>query len=194
MDWTILFAGPVGAGKTQAIRSATDIDVVSTEAAATDEAALIKLDTTIAMDMGVMRLDEGERVRLLGAPGQDRFDFMWEILLEQARGLVLLVDHSRLCAEEDLRFYAERLVERTSSRWIPWVVGVTHVDQSPNADLRAYTRVLQEMPQPAGIGPVPVMRVDARDRREVRALLLGLAAILEIVQRFPLRAAPAIPR
>jgi uncharacterized protein len=194
MDWAILFAGPVGSGKTQAIRSATDIDVVSTEAVATDDTAPMKRDTTVAMDMGVMRLDEGDRIRLLGAPGQDRFDFMWEILLEQARGLVLLIDHSRPSAQDDLRFYAERLVERAGSRWIPWVVGVTHVDESPHADLRTYSSLLEKMPRPAGIGPVPVMQVDARDRRDVRALLLGLAAMLDVVQRFPMRALAAAAR
>ncbi|MGZ5179545.1 MAG: GTP-binding protein [Ramlibacter sp.] len=190
MDWAILFAGPVGAGKTQAIRTASDIDVVATEAAATDETALLKRDTTVAMDMGVMRLDAGDRIRLLGAPGQDRFDFMWDILLEQARGLVLLVDHSRPSALEDLRFYAERLV-RSATSWIPWVVGVTHVDRSPNAELGAYRALLDRLPRPAGIGPVPVLEVDARDRRDVRALLLGLAAMLEVAQRVPLRAAAA---
>jgi signal recognition particle receptor subunit beta len=187
MDWAILFAGPVGAGKTQAIRTASDIDVVATEAAATDETALLKQNTTVAMDMGLMRLDAGDRIRLLGAPGQDRFDFMWEILLEQSRGLVLLIDHSREGALEDLRFYAQRLVQAANTRWIPWVVGVTHVDHSPDADLRRYRTLLDSFPGPAGIGPVPVVQVDARDRRDVRALLVGLAAMLDMVQRMPLR-------
>jgi len=194
MDWAILFAGPVGAGKTQAIRTASDIDVVNTEAAATDDTALLKHDTTVAMDMGLMRLDEGDRIRLLGAPGQDRFDFMWDILLDQARGLVLLIDHSRPEAAEDLRFYAGRLAGRAGSRWIPWVVGVTHVDESQHADLRPYRELLAPVPRPKGIGPVPVMEVDARDRRDVRALLLGLAAMLDVTQRIPLRATPVAPR
>lgn len=189
MDWAILFAGPVGAGKTQAIRTASDIDVVATEAAATDETALLKRDTTVAMDMGVMSLEAGDRIRLLGAPGQGRFDFMWDILLEQARGLVLLIDHSRRSALEDLRFYANRLVPGESSRWVPWVVGVTHVDKSANADLRAYRDLLDALPRPVGIGPVPVLEVDARDRRDMRALLLGLAAMLDVAQRIPLRGA-----
>jgi uncharacterized protein len=189
VEWSILFAGPVGSGKTQAIRTASDIEVVSTEAEATDETVLLKEQTTVAMDMGVMHLDEGARIRLLGSPGQERFDFMWDILLDQARGLVLLVDHSRPQAVQQLAFYAEQLAARTGARWVPWVVGVTHVDQADSADLRPYRKLLETFPSPAGLGPVPVMEVDARQRRDVRALLLCLASMLEITGRFPMRSA-----
>jgi signal recognition particle receptor subunit beta len=193
MDWSILFAGPVGAGKTQAIRTASDIEVVSTEAAASDETLLLKDETTVAMDMGMVRLDSADRIRLLGAPGQDRFDFMWEILLEQSRGLVLLIDHSRQSALDDLRFYVQQLAQRADTRWTPWVVGVTHVDTCPSADLRPYRKLVQEFPQPGGLGPVPVMEVDARNRRDVRALLLALTSMLEALERFRLRGVPAPP-
>lgn len=188
MEWCILFAGPVGAGKTQAIRTVSDIEVVSTEAAATDETALLKADTTVAMDMGVMQLGDGDRLRLLGAPGQSRFDFMWEILLEQARGLVLLVDHSRPQALDDLRFYAGQLAMRGGASWIPWAVGVTHTDASDGCDLSAYRSLLAEHPLPFGLGPVPVLDVDAREPGDVRALLVALAAMMELVARFPPRA------
>jgi uncharacterized protein len=187
MEWSILFAGPVGAGKTQAIRTASDVDVVSTEAAATDATALLKPDTTVAMDMGVMRLEGSDRIRLLGSPGQARFDFMWDILLEQARGLVILVDHTRPHALDDLRFYAEQLHGRTGTRWLPWVVGVTHVDGAASQDLRAYRELLAPHPGAGPRGPVPVLRVDARKREDVRALLLALTAMLEMVGRYALR-------
>jgi len=188
MDWSILFAGPVGAGKTQAIRSASDVEVVGTEAAATDDTARIKANTTVAMDMGVMRLDDTDRIRLLGAPGQDRFDFMWDILVQQARGVVILVDHSRFQALDDLRFYAEQMRQRAGTRFLPWVVGVTHVDQAPSADLSAYRALLEAFRTPGSRGPVPVMRVDAREKRDVRAALIALAAMLEVTSRFGLRA------
>jgi uncharacterized protein len=183
MEWSILFAGPVGSGKTQAIRTASDIEVVSTEAEATDETALLKANTTVAMDMGVVNLDEGDRIRLLGAPGQSRFDFMWEILLGQSRGLVLLIDHSRASALEDLRYYVEQMRSGPYAR-MPFVVGVTHMDQSQNADLRPYRELLRQHTQGS---PVPVMEVDARDRRDVRLLLLALTSMLEMAVRVPVR-------
>ena len=77
--YKIVFAGPVGAGKTTAIKSLSDIEVVSTDASATDDVKLMKATTTVAMDYGLMRLDNGYQVRLYGTPGQKRFDFMWDI-------------------------------------------------------------------------------------------------------------------
>ena len=78
--YKLVFAGPVGAGKTTAVQSLSDIEVVSTESVATDETRRLKRTTTVAMDYGVMRLDNGDQVHLYGTPGQKRFDFMWDIL------------------------------------------------------------------------------------------------------------------
>jgi signal recognition particle receptor subunit beta len=187
MEWSILFAGPVGAGKTQAIRTISDIEVVGTEEGATDEVAQLKDNTTVAMDMGLMRLDGGDKVRLYGAPGQKRFDFMWDILLEQACGLVVLVDHSRPDPVGDMRFYLSQMHERMGGRLVPVVLGVTHIDFVERCDLNAYHAELQSHPSILGGAACPVLAVDARSRRDVRALLLALTAMLDISERFPWR-------
>jgi len=187
MEWSILFAGPVGAGKTEAIRTISDIDVVGTEEGATDEVAQLKDNTTVAMDMGLMRLDGGDKVRLYGAPGQKRFDFMWDILLEQACGLVVLVDHSRPDPVGDLHFYLGQMCERMGGRQVPVVVGVTHVDFAGACNLAPYRESLQAHPAILGGAACPVLIVDARSRRDVRALLLALTSMLDISERFPWR-------
>ena len=92
--YKLVFAGPVGAGKTTAIQTLSDIEVVSTDAHASDEVRLLKKTTTVAMDYGLMKLASGDQVRLYGTPGQQRFDFMWEILSENALGLVLMLKAS----------------------------------------------------------------------------------------------------
>ena len=92
--YKLVFAGPVGAGKTTAIQTLSDIEVVSTDAYASDEVRLLKKTTTVAMDYGLMKLASGDQVRLYGTPGQQRFDFMWEILSENALGLVLMLKAS----------------------------------------------------------------------------------------------------
>ena len=84
--YKIIIAGPVGAGKTEAIRVLSDKGVVSTEEAASDDVKKMKKTTTVAMDYGIMKLDSNEQVRLYGTPGQKRFDFMWDILSENALG------------------------------------------------------------------------------------------------------------
>ncbi|TPX01006.1 ATP-binding protein, partial [Schumannella luteola] len=90
-EYVILFAGPMGAGKTTAIRSLSEIEVVSTEAANSEPGAVDKPTTTVAMDYGEIDLDP-DMVRLYGIPGQERFDFMWDILRERAMGLIVLVN------------------------------------------------------------------------------------------------------
>ena len=67
----IVFTGPMGAGKTTAIRAISDAPPVSTEVANTDQAACAKEMTTVAMDYGQLLLDDGTSVRLYGTPGQD---------------------------------------------------------------------------------------------------------------------------
>lgn len=188
MEWSILFAGPVGAGKTKAIRTISDIEVVGTEALATDETAQLKDNTTVAMDMGVMHLDGGDKVRLYGAPGQTRFDFMWDILMEQARGLVLLIDHSRPDPVADLGFFLKQLCERMGERPIPVVVGVTHVDMGPSRDLSPYRNNLLQLSAGVVGGALPVLEMDARSPRDVKTVLLALTSMLDMSERFPARA------
>lgn len=62
--YKIVFSGPVGAGKTTAIASISDIPPVTTETRPTDETRDIKATTTIAMDYGVLRLSGTERIHL----------------------------------------------------------------------------------------------------------------------------------
>ena len=54
MEQKIIFGGPVGAGKTTAITAISDIPVVATEVAPTDDVAKIKKSTTVAMDYGLL--------------------------------------------------------------------------------------------------------------------------------------------
>ena len=105
--YKLVFAGPVGAGKTTAIQTLSDIEVVSTDAYASDEVRLLKKTTTVAMDYGLMKLASGDQVRLYGTPGQQRFDFMWEILSENALGLVLMLKASAPDPVADLRHYVQ---------------------------------------------------------------------------------------
>ena len=51
-SYKLVFAGPVGAGKTTAIQSLSDIEVVRTEARASDDVKKLKDNTTVAMDYG----------------------------------------------------------------------------------------------------------------------------------------------
>ena len=98
----IVFSGPMGAGKTQAISSLSDIPVVSTEVMNTDLDTNAKLLTTVGMDYGELTVDGGASIGLYGTPGQERFKFIWPILSQGALGVVILIDHSAADPVADL--------------------------------------------------------------------------------------------
>ena len=87
--YKIVFGGKMGAGKTEAIKSLSEISVLSTEAQNTDEQAHSKALTTVGIDYGEIKLDEGVIVGLYGTPGQDRFDFVWSVICKGAIGAVV---------------------------------------------------------------------------------------------------------
>src|SRR5574341_2578232 len=91
----MVVTGPFSSGKTQFIRSISEIDVVATERKITSDAEKIKESTTVAMDFGRITVDNELVLYLFGTPGQKRFDFMWEILSEGMLGFVVLVDSAR---------------------------------------------------------------------------------------------------
>jgi small GTP-binding protein len=92
----MVVTGPFSSGKTQFIRTISEIDVVSTERRITSDAeSSVKDDTTVAMDFGRITVDDDLVLYLFGTPGQRRFDFMWEILAEGMLGFIVLVDSAR---------------------------------------------------------------------------------------------------
>jgi signal recognition particle receptor subunit beta len=172
MEHKIIFAGPVGAGKTTAIGTISDIPVVQTEAKASDDVVLRKANTTVAMDYGTLGLDGGAKIHLYGTPGQERFSFMWEILTLGGLGLVLLIDNAREDPLADLEFYLksfQRFIGKSAL-----VVGVTRMDDKPRPGLYSFHTKLKEL----GI-KAPVFEVDAREREDVKTLLMGLLAMLD---------------
>ena len=61
----ILFIGPMGAGKTTAIRCISDSDPIGTEASNSDSGQSTKSTTTVAMDYGSIELGPEEVVHLI---------------------------------------------------------------------------------------------------------------------------------
>jgi len=167
-----VFTGPMGAGKTTAIRSISDIAPVSTEVANTDRAACDKDSTTVALDYGQLLLEDGTAVRLYGTPGQERFSFMWEILCNGAIGVVLLIDGSTPTALDDLRNYAQAFHRINPNQ--PFVIGVGRTDPEDAELLDRYAQSLA-----AGGIIAPVFDVDVRKREDVLLLIETLLCILE---------------
>jgi len=176
-EHVVLFAGPMGAGKTTAIRALSEIEVVSTEAANSDRAAADKATTTVALDYGEISVSAAEKVRLYGVPGQKRFDFMWTILAERAEGVMLLVNADAANpVETALEFVTDfrALYERGGI-----VIGLTRADLVPDALIEEYSDALADaLPEVL----IPVFTVDARSESDMTELLMTLVANVELKQ------------
>lgn len=167
----ILFTGTMGAGKTTAIGAVSEIPPINTDVRNTDE-SLSKLMTTVGLDYGELTLENGEKLRLYGTPGQKRFDFMWKILSKGALGLVILIDNSRPDPLADLDMYLDGfagLITRTAC-----VVGVGKTENFPLPDIDQFAARMQAK----GVLS-PVFAADVRERDQVLQLLDMLLLQLE---------------
>ena len=118
----MVVTGPFSAGKTQFIRSVSEIEVVSTERKLTNaRERSIKETTTIAMDFGRITVDDDLVLYLFGTPGQKRFEFMWEILSEGMLGFIVMVDSRRPETFREARSILEtfRAYAPTLTSWLP---------------------------------------------------------------------------
>lgn len=168
----ILFTGPVGAGKTTAIASISDVPPVMTDVTASDSTKSKKPSTTVAMDYGVMNLDDGEKIHLYGTPGQQRFDFMWDILTNGGIGLILLLDNSRPDPFKDMTFYLgvfNAFITKTQV-----AIGITQMDAKSNPTVADYQAQLKT----TDLNP-PIFAVDARVRNDVSLLVQALLYSLD---------------
>jgi uncharacterized protein len=122
--YKVVVTGPFNSGKSTFVRTISDIDIVSTERRVTTEDAGIKSETTVAMDYGRVKLDD-DTVHLNGAPGQTRFNFMWEILAKEMQAFLVLVDSTDTTSFAEV---PEIIQTFTSINQVPYLVVGTKSD------------------------------------------------------------------
>ena len=170
--YKFVLAGPVGAGKTTALRSLSDTPPVSTEMPLSDGPMGDKTTTTVALDFAAIMLDDGTPLQLFGLPGQEHFSHMRGIILNGALGTIVLLpgddpDIATQCA------HWVRVIGEIDPD-LPLVIGITRTDISPHFRMDHVREAL--------VGhspPIPVLTIDARDREQaaqlIRVLLLVAA-------------------
>ncbi|MBF6133221.1 ATP/GTP-binding protein [Nocardia otitidiscaviarum] len=176
----IVVSGGFGVGKTTFIGAISEIEPLATEAAMTEVSVGVdtpgrdtgKTTTTVALDFGRLTLDRSLVLYLFGTPGQERFEFLWDDLLDGALGGVVLVDTDRI---EDcypvLDFFERR---RT-----PFVVAVNRFDAGQRFELDEVREALEIDPA------IHLMDCDARDRKSVQAVLVALLEQVLLRRRAP---------
>jgi small GTP-binding protein len=167
----MVVTGPFNAGKTEFIRSVSEIDVVSTEKRISSESERVKDQTTVAMDFGRITVDDNLVLYLFGTPGQRRFDFMWEILSEGMLGFIVMVDSSRPETFREARNILETFRAYAPT---PYVVAANKQDHRDAWDLSDMRIALRLDPK------VKFLPCVATDKEAVKKVLLELLySILE---------------
>ncbi|KUL43594.1 ATP-binding protein [Streptomyces violaceusniger] len=168
----IVIVGGFGVGKTTMVRSVSEIRPLSTEETMTqagvgiDDASFVrhKTTTTVAFDFGRISLDEQMVLYLFGAPGQERFWFLWDRLFAGTLGAVVLVDTNRLSDS----WYA---LDRLEHHGTPFIVARNNFTE-PQHSLEDVREAL-DLP-----AEVPMIDCDARKRDSSKAVLVALARYL----------------
>ncbi|MER5477927.1 ATP/GTP-binding protein [Streptomyces sp. NPDC002734] len=166
----IVVVGGFGVGKTTLVRSVSEIRPLNTEEVMTQagvgvdetDPASRKHTTTVAFDFGRISLNDRMVLYLFGAPGQERFWFLWDRLFSGTLGAVVLVDTRRV----DDSWYA---IDRLEHHGTPFVVAVNRFEQ--DGARYSLDEVRQALALPAR---VPMVECDARDRQSAKDVLITL--------------------
>lgn len=162
----IVVTGSYAAGKTQFIRSISDIDPVTTDYDTTlSEERELKNSTTVALDFGTIAINEALTLYIFGTPGQERFDYMWEHLATGCLGYVVLVDSCRPAHFVETQRLMMRFAEITDA---PFVVAANKQDD-PTALPPFYVRRRLGLPD-----EIPVLPCIGTQRESVKQVLLSL--------------------
>ncbi|MFD5515895.1 ATP/GTP-binding protein [Streptomyces sp. NPDC127066] len=169
----IVIVGGFGVGKTTLVRSVSEIRPLNTEETMTQAGESVddtsevrgKSATTVAFDFGRITLDTHNILYLFGAPGQERFWFLWDRLFSGTLGAIVLVDTRRI----DESWYA---IDRLEHHGTPFIVACNDFGGPPHTPA--------QIREALDLDPhVPLLDCDARSRESSKQVLITLVEHLQ---------------
>ncbi|WP_126894083.1 MULTISPECIES: ATP/GTP-binding protein [unclassified Microbacterium] len=173
--YRVIFAGPVGAGKTTAVRALSDVPPVDTDVPMSLASGDGKTTTTVGLDYGTWRPTPEVSIALVGIPGQERFaSARQRVSMPGTRVLLWLrADHDTLAAD------AEEWLDVFSGDEHRIVIAVSHAAGHAIGDIR------HDLAPVLARHGIPVSRVLAADARDRDSVMRVAGAALDLPEEKP---------
>jgi len=171
MVFKIIVTGSFNSGKTEFIKRISEIVPITTDKPVSEqELKEIKTLTTVAMDFGRLTVDEEITVHLYATPGQERFDFIYPLLLKNALAIIILGDITDEKSIKDIVKYYKKF---KSLKRLPTVVALTKIDLKNGVPDEKIKEYLSELPE-----DVPILKIDATNKEHVKKTILTALQML----------------
>jgi len=158
--------GEVGAGKTQLVKTLSEISPIETEAQSSVDIG--KKYTTVGIDYGRITLSEDMALGIYGVPGQERFSFLWDFVNQSLWGLLVLIKYGETPDYANLNklldFFDPEKNQTTC------VVGITHCEGADKDGLAALGQEIRVILMQHNV-VAPVINIDPRSRDSAVSLL-----------------------
>ncbi|MCK9408081.1 MAG: ATP/GTP-binding protein [Bacteriovoracaceae bacterium] len=165
----LVISGSVNSGKTTFVKTISEFDPITTDEYATEEnVKVLKGQTTVAMDYGRRTIDEDVVLHIYATPGQERFNFMWDVLVEGAFGVIFLADSTDL----DSISNTKKIIKYFSEKFnLPYLLCVTKLDMPVSIDYKEVLKLIDKQ----DLFAIPCNTTQKEDVRTALIALLSLA-------------------
>lgn len=169
----VVFVGPVGIGKTTCVETLSSVLPITTEAKAAAGEEFIprwKTTTTVGIDYGIWKRDDGSEIGLFGIAGQDRFVDARAVLRNPDIAIVLWLYGDETLMEEQLGQWFPAIADPLNKGRV--CIAINFLAGEASVIINKTKQILATHVKPADGGvaippQVPVVVADPRNREDV---------------------------